>query len=960
MPPLDFSQALPLTAPEPVCLPCDDNVDSGLVTPNAAAIEHKSSRLPVDQAWRANASLSLRPQQLYASYGQWVVASTGHVRAPPAASKGDVVRGLWSCCKQTGRNAPGCVRGPHAFDHAQCAQCGEYIPTDVWGSSACRHHPASPSPSRWGSVVFNCCGTTGLDGTKWRREFELTQWVSDRNERIESEAPPPRRQATSSMALTLGISSPAQHAARLAKRLDRSTGCAVGSHVPVQPPTEEEVALRCTGCGHTVADERCPTCCSILHQCLQCFRMVPVMAEEDDEDDEGDDRRTGGVDRNGAPPIKYALAGREPRALANAADTCRFHPGTWCESRTRSAGGPQPRETALCPHTGCGLRHPSAAAVGLHAARCEFKLVECPNMCVRSADGAPLVVRYGDLDEHLAACSEAMVACPNAGLGCPVQLRRRLMADHLGGECAYTQRTCPRACGALLARGDIGSHLANDCPEELVVCPYGCGHVARRREWTSTAGDAHRSTCPRASAECELCGVDVFPHTWMAIHLKTECGAWPVPCRRCGESVVRMRQVEHEAECLQRAVLIAWRALVVARRAAKVSQHRHAPALHAPLLPTVKEEDEAEARSMSDTPARSAVGPEILSAESTIAPAGPDDDDHEDDGHVARLAMLEAQVLHTESRVQRLRARNAARQAASASHPASAPLASSPEEQPGPSTPQPNAVHLDAERVVGCGHPRCNVDIHSLSARALLRHKSTCPFRMVVCQRRGCAREMPAHLLSAHAADDCPRRPVACPYGCGQTRLPYESVHSAEGEHARTCPALVVTCTHGCGKRLARSAMCNHEELCPMRSELCHYGCNKSIRRKDLPAHRDVCAALHAPKRFPLCDGYCLRRCPLGYDQLDHARIRAGKQPAGPPKLKANQRTPAGQEYLKAAHIALPAQPVYWAPPAYRRPRTSPAAAQRRLRVERATQMLQEHHSWAPEWVLESAHVLPL
>ena len=99
--------------------------------------------------------------------------------------------------------------------------------------------------------------------------------------------------------------------------------------------------------------------------------------------------------------------------------------------------------------------------------------------------------------------------------------------------------------------------------------------------------------------------------------------------------------------------------------------------------------------------------------------------------------------------------------------------------------------------------------------------------------------------------------------------------------HALVCSVFERSCSYQCGKRMARNALQSHEALCPLRPERCHFGCSMWVQRKDLAAHRDSCAALLGGgglTRSHVCDGFCLRRCPLGYDIFDHARIRADKQ----------------------------------------------------------------------------------
>jgi hypothetical protein len=64
------------------------------------------------------------------------------------------------------------------------------------------------------------------------------------------------------------------------------------------------------------------------------------------------------------------------------------------------------------------------------------------------------------------------------------------------------------------------------------------------------------------------------------------------------------------------------------------------------------------------------------------------------------------------------------------------------------------------------------------------------------------------------------------------------------------------------------------------------YGCSMWVQLRHMREHSRSCtaprsasdggAATGSASRFESeCDGYCLRRCPLGYDRYEHARIRA-------------------------------------------------------------------------------------
>ena len=417
---------------ESVCEPCEEE------TPAAPAMSEREKlaermkreqqpiawatpRLPADQhGWRGDSKSERSAMWPYDSYGRWVEARTGRTdhrtqRPVEYVSRGDIVRGMWTCCQQVAPNTLGCLTGPHAFDSAQCAQCGDWVPLQDWAKSTCRYHHKPPKPMRWGAAEFPCCGVIGLHGTKYMNGKPLTRWLTERNRDV-------RHQMAAPGART-GSAKPQRHL--------EISGCVVGAHMPVMPP--EGVALRCAGCGNEASDARCDTCAAVLQQCMQarggqrtrlaliphpantllsnlhlrhvwprleqCFQMVPVLPANNSDINAPQSR----PDR---PPLAHA---------------CRFHPGSWSAVRsTRFASG-QRREGLLCPHEGCGLRLQTVRHRE-HADRCEYGPVLCPNGCDQP-DGSQTIIRHKDTEDHLEICPDYPVTCPNVACGCAVTIR---------------------------------------------------------------------------------------------------------------------------------------------------------------------------------------------------------------------------------------------------------------------------------------------------------------------------------------------------------------------------------------------------------------------------------------------------------------------------------------------------------------------------------------------------------
>merc|ERR1712107_944952 len=59
-----------------------------------------------------------------------------------------------------------------------------------------------------------------------------------------------------------------------------------------------------------------------------------------------------------------------------------------------------------------------------------------------------------------------------------------------------------------------------------------------------------------------------------------------------------------------------------------------------------------------------------------------------------------------------------------------------------------------------------------------------------------------------------------------------------------------------------------HSAICAAVVVLCRYGCQAKLPREQMAEHAKVCVAIGQPGKFPVCDGYCRRRCPLHFDMF--------------------------------------------------------------------------------------------
>ena len=97
-----------------------------LARPSSSSMAHEEEVPSVLQLQeRLDELLALRSGQ---------TARTSARRAPvgSAASGRSILSGVWSCCEQANPGCAGCLCGPHCFDFACCANCGQWIAVQEW------------------------------------------------------------------------------------------------------------------------------------------------------------------------------------------------------------------------------------------------------------------------------------------------------------------------------------------------------------------------------------------------------------------------------------------------------------------------------------------------------------------------------------------------------------------------------------------------------------------------------------------------------------------------------------------------------------------------------------------------------------------------------------------------------------------------------------------------------------
>eukprot|EP00960_Hanusia_phi_P038778 753595-Hanusia_phi.AAC.2 len=87
----------------------------------------------------------------------------------------DIHTGIWSCCRSTKIDAPGCMVSQHATSRFLCSKCGVLYDTHDPKSapSTCNFHPGSVFRSKAGGVWWSCCGAVGFENSLYHSARDL-------------------------------------------------------------------------------------------------------------------------------------------------------------------------------------------------------------------------------------------------------------------------------------------------------------------------------------------------------------------------------------------------------------------------------------------------------------------------------------------------------------------------------------------------------------------------------------------------------------------------------------------------------------------------------------------------------------------------------------------------------------------------------------------------------------------
>ncbi|WPH04582.1 Hypothetical protein R9X50_00747400 [Acrodontium crateriforme] len=116
---------------------------------------------------------------------------------------------------------------------------------------------------------------------------------------------------------------------------------------------------------------------------------------------------------------------------------------------------------------------------------------------------------------------DLVVKCPRSEEGCPAEVKRGEVQDHVNIYCGYTVVNCPSDdCELPLRRKDMPKGCLHhgvccfECREELQISNL-------ERHW--------QSSCPQRTINCEFCDVQLTFHE-REQHMKDACPALSIPC----------------------------------------------------------------------------------------------------------------------------------------------------------------------------------------------------------------------------------------------------------------------------------------------------------------------------------------------------------------------------------------------------------------------------------------------
>lgn len=255
--------------------------------------------LPADQrGWRPESDEEHARGQTFREWARDHAGRTDLEDPGGTVIGADIVPGMWTCCRALDPAAGGCVLTGHClgdepWDSLPCDRCGAWVELGRWEVDKCYHHPGELQRSRWGGLVWGCCGTAGVAGTK-ADLVSPARWMMRMERSHERRLAAGRRRQTAA----LGTSAASLSASRAEGRdfataatglchqpapsADESAGCALAQRHAFA--LESHLALgidgqplrpACPSCGEPAAmgQKACPQCNEAQRVCVQCFKV---------------------------------------------------------------------------------------------------------------------------------------------------------------------------------------------------------------------------------------------------------------------------------------------------------------------------------------------------------------------------------------------------------------------------------------------------------------------------------------------------------------------------------------------------------------------------------------------------------------------------------------------------------------------------------------------------------------
>lgn len=137
----------------------------------------------------------------------------------------------------------------------------------------------------------------------------------------------------------------------------------------------------------------------------------------------------------------------------------------------------------------------------------------CFSLCCSSLDGCPVVmclecsvsIHQCKQADHDTICPEAIIPCINTPYGCPFQIKRKCLSNHLMSCSLITSQEIP--CNIVLCEFCSQSILSTDqidhnevCDQVIIPCtnaPFGCQLKMKRKDL-----NVHIAHCPASILQC--------------------------------------------------------------------------------------------------------------------------------------------------------------------------------------------------------------------------------------------------------------------------------------------------------------------------------------------------------------------------------------------------------------------------------------------------------------------------